>query len=349
MDDAKQAFQAALEKRADLHDRTSLRTDAQFLRELARSYYFNGQYQRLDGKLKDAQIAFQKGLDVLRPVAERNPTVTQYQEDLAAAYVQLGLVHRDAGELGDALGSLRTARAIQDRLVRDHPRVPWLQSQLATTYFHIGYVHGLRKERAELEESLWAYRQAEALREKVVKADPADPEHHYDFGITLNNLGLILLRLDRLDEALATVRRAGEEQRAAFDRLPHVPRYRESLSNHYGALAEVLRAMGRPADAVAAMLERQKLAAGQPKELCEIAAAITLAAALVGQDKEKLSAAEQDQRRRYFGLALEALRQARAAGFKDLEQLKTDSRLELLRQDERWQPLLVEFMANAPP
>jgi hypothetical protein len=104
-------------------------------------------------------------------------------------------------------------------------------------------------------------------------------------------------------------------------------------------LVEVLRALGRPAEA-AACLERNKLWSEDPDELSKLAGEFALCIPLVGKGKTEFTAAEQAERRQYGDQALKVIRQAITHGFKDVEQLKKAPTLDPLRSREDFQELL---------
>ena len=172
---------------------------------------------------------------------------------------------------------------------------------------------------------------ARTIQEKVVKGDPDRADYHCDFGLTLNNLGLTLARLDQLDKAAEVLREAVAQQKLAFDKAPQVPRHRHALSDQYSSLGEVYRLQGRAAEAVAAARERRKLWPGHGGELFEVACELAQAAEVAGRNQD----ADRDV---YLGEALATLRQAAAAGFRDRERLLSDGRLAAVRQREIFPP-----------
>src|SRR5262249_34584686 len=151
---------------------------------------------------------------------------------------------------------------------------------LAQTDFLIGALHGLQGEKTQ---ALQAYHQAQDLQEKLVHAYPDNLDYHSELARTLNNVGLTLKAQGRLDEARTILEQAIDRQRRAFDQPPQIASYRESLAKHYGALAEVHRAVGRPAAAVAASLERRQLGPANPQELYKVACELGQAATVVGK------------------------------------------------------------------
>jgi hypothetical protein len=80
----------------------------------------------------------------------------------------------------------------------------------------------------------------------------------------------------------------------------------------------------------------------QPDELARLAVDLALYIPLVGKGKAELSAAEQTQRREYADLAMEMLRLAVGAGFKDLSRLEKSPDFEPLRPRADFQALVMD-------
>ena len=89
-----------------------------------------------------------------------------------------------------------------------------------------------------------------------------------------------------------------------------------------------------PAPAVELTLERRKLWSGNPNELYRVACDLVLAADL---------SREAPERSKYNDLALETLRQALKAGYRDLNKLRNNPDLESLRAHPEFGKLLKEF------
>ncbi len=150
----------------------------------------------------------------------------------------------------------------------------------------------------------------------------------------------MLSQLGRHDEALPVLHEAVRQQRLAFDRAPHVLRYRQALSTHYATLAETARALGRPGDAAVALRERRALWPDEPRELVRVAGDLALTAAVVGKGKADLTPEENAERDGYAEEAVAVLRQAVAVGFRDGDRLQKDPNLAVLRGRGDFQELL---------
>src|SRR5207302_680527 len=128
----------AFEKARDLREQLQRRAPSPDVAlELAGSYRVVGRWHRTHGKRAEALTLLEKGLDLLGPVVEANPAVTDYQEGLALLHKEVGYVHRFNGNKSDAIASMERARKIQEKLAGLYaPGSPFL-SELAHTWFEL--------------------------------------------------------------------------------------------------------------------------------------------------------------------------------------------------------------------
>jgi tetratricopeptide (TPR) repeat protein len=255
----------------------------------------------------------------------------------------MATAERVRGQPDRALLALKEAGDIQARIVAQNPEVHGLQNELANIHFNRGVTCEAAGRPAD---ALAPYRKARDIQERLVAAHPALVEYRRNLARTLNNLGALHTRLGHPEEALPVLRQAIEHQRDALARDQRLALSRRGFNFHYGALAEALRALGRPAEAVAATLERQKLCAGQPRDLFNVARELALAAPLVGPKAGALSPDEEAERARYLDLALAALRQALEAGFRDADACCKEPAFAPLRGRQEFTELLAGLTAR---
>jgi serine/threonine-protein kinase len=296
--------------------------------------------QKKRGRPEEALATLEEGRAFFAELVRADAHDPQLQSALAFSNIHIGNAHLGARKFADALAAFGQARALQEKLVAQHPQVAQFQAELAKTHAFTAEVYEANKQR---DQALRFFERARTLRERLVKADPDNLDYRSELGGTLNSVGYTLARLHRFDEAAAVLRQGVEQQQLAFGKAPHVAKYRWALNRECGALADILRAAGQPAEAVVVTRKRLELWPDNPKELYAIAREVALAAARVGKDKAALSPAEQAERNQYADYAMEALRQARASGFQDSERLQKDKALDLLRQRADFQTLVAEL------
>jgi serine/threonine-protein kinase len=307
---------------------------------LAASYRDIGLTLRDRGQRDEALGLLEKARTIRARVAQENPSVERAQTDLANSHLDVGRALRDQKKYAEALGCFEQARGILGKLVKIDPVSPYLRNDLARAHLAVGELHQGRK---DPDRALQAFAEARALQERLVVDAPDAPAYASQLGGTLNNLGLIYLRQKQPDEARRLLQEAIKYQKRAVARAPQVASFRRHLATHYAALTEIELKAGRLAEAVAAALERQKLWPGDPQEQYRVATDLAYATGLVGKGKDSLSAQERAQRDRYADLAMAALRQARAVGFRDRQRIEKNRDLDSLRGREDFQKLLAEL------
>src|SRR5262249_48414327 len=139
--------------------------------------------------------------------------------------------------------------------------------------------------------------------------------------------------------ARSSLLRAVDWQRRALDKAPQMSQYRRWLAGHYSFLAMLECHSGRPDAAVDALTRRLELWPDDANELYGAARHCGLTAAAVK--------GEAAPRRRCADLALDALRRAVKAGFRDPERARTDPAFRLLRERQDFRDLLTA-MSNGP-
>jgi hypothetical protein len=153
---------------------------------------------------------------------------------------------------------------------------------------------------------------------------------------------MTLWKLGRETAALAALREGVEQHRATFARAPQVAAYRYYLSGADAVLAKIALEMGYAGEAVAAALERQKLWPGDPVQLYAAAAELARAAEVRVEDGEA-------DGEKTAALALAALREAVAAGFRDGPRLRKDPAFAGLRGRPDFEDILTGLTAGKGP
>jgi hypothetical protein len=126
----------------------------------------------------------------------------------------------------------------------------------------------------------------------------------------------------------------------AYNTAPEVIWYRDNLSGSYANLSGLERRLGRLAEAAAVSRHRLELWPDNPVELYRTACELALCVPTVGKGKTELTPEEQARGRLYADEALAVLRRAIAKGYRQVDQLKKDSRLDSLRRRADFQQLL---------
>jgi len=313
-----------------------------------------GLQMALSGSLRDIALAYRdrgkkpealKLMEEVRAlrlrVVQNNPNVVAYQSELAGSHVDIGQLLHAAGHLKPALDSYEEGRKILEKLVRIDGSAPTLRSNLALIHFHIGTLSLGNK---QYEQAIRAFSTARKMQQKLVTDHPDVLEYRSNLAKSLNNHALVLIRQSRLDEARELLHEGIACQRVAVEQAPpHLRGYRLTLSSLYLNLLDVEKGTNRPAEAMAAVVQRRQLWPGHGKEQFRAAKDLAGVAPLIGKGKEQLSAAEETLRTKCIEQVMEALRAAVAADFRDRQRLESEPALELVRQRADYRALLAKL------
>jgi tetratricopeptide (TPR) repeat protein len=230
-----------------------------------------------------------------------------------------------------------------------------------------------------------AYRKAVMLREKLARDFPNAPEHRKDLAGSYVNLGNGCLARNQPEPALEWYGKALPLLERVLTQETHLASARESLRNALWGRAQALGKLGRHAEAACDWKRAVELDDGSNRTLFRMKQSAALARAgdhraaikaveevmaspdLQGKTPAPLlydaacvyavsAAAAKDHvklRDEYASRALALLSQAQAAGFfkdpKRVENFKTDSDLDALRQRPDYQTFAAEMGAKAEP
>jgi hypothetical protein len=158
-------------------------------------------------------------------------------------------------------------------------------------------------------------------------------------------LGLALNELKRERDALAPFRAAVEHGRIAFKSMPQVAEFRVGLNTAYKGLSECLRNLGRISEAADATRERIKMPLNRPEELYDAACELALCVPRVDNTAPDAEA----QKDKLAAEAVQTLRAAIAAGWKDAAHTNRDRDLVPLRDRADFRKLLGELFDRAFP
>jgi tetratricopeptide (TPR) repeat protein len=290
----------------------------------------------------EAMAAFEKAIEHQRFAHERAPEVPQHARFLANHYMGRGMLQHGFGRKAAAQESFAAALDLREALVRAHPNVAEFKSELIPLLDGLGMNH-VRD--GTPSEGLRFLERARKLQEELSLSKPDDPILQMKLGGILNDHGMALAGVGRHPEAIDAFRAAVQHQRNALSRIPGSPQSRHFLSNHYWNLCKSMRALGRPEEAATAARESAALSPGDPDRLYSMACELSLCVPLAA-DQQGAGPAAQD---RYARWALDALRQAVAAGFRNFAHMQVDSNLDPLRGRDDFRLLMMDLAFPARP
>jgi serine/threonine protein kinase/tetratricopeptide (TPR) repeat protein len=251
------------------------------------------------------------------------PGEPRFQRELADAFNSLAQSTSRRGDRAKALDAHQKALAIREMLVAVDPDDPVARLHLGGT---LNNISSLLQRIGESEQALGLYRRAVEQAEKAFALAPQDLEIGPNLAIGLANCAALEEELGRPEEATRLQRGAIELLEVMARDNPAIPSLRLSLVQAYGSLVRSLSARGR-ADEAAATIRRgyeriERFARDGADDLFTLAHAHAMSSRWHSEkDTVRPTEAERAEQARQADRAIDALRQAVAAGFRDLDRL----------------------------
>jgi serine/threonine protein kinase/tetratricopeptide (TPR) repeat protein len=186
----------------------------------------------------EALRAFREGIELVESLARDCPGEARYLHSLAGQHHNVGVVYQDTlGKPREARAAFRTALELEEQAAARAPYDVRVQDFMAKHLHSLGVVHDNLKEFAP---ALEFFERAVALREKLVRENPAVHEFRGELAFSYRALG----RLRRVRGEREPAARAFDQALALLERLvleqPASPEYRRILGLTYTSLG-VLR------------------------------------------------------------------------------------------------------------
>jgi hypothetical protein len=198
------------------------------------------------GKHSEAEILFQRTIDLLLQLAAEQPEEPAHQTILANTYCMAGINLAKMGRLQDRLDAFRRNKEVLQRVVAQHPEQPryaqllaMAEQNLALALIEFGQIHeGEEMLRAVLD--IW---------KKAVADSPNDANARSKLAFTYGNFATVLRDGGKPQQAEAALRLAIElQQKLAVD-FPRIPHRHMILAQDLDLLAALLIKRGEFAEA----------------------------------------------------------------------------------------------------
>jgi serine/threonine protein kinase/Flp pilus assembly protein TadD len=336
--------------------------------DLAASHNHLGSLLDQIGKRSEAEEHYRKALTIQEKLVAEFPAEPAYQVELASHHHNLGVLLRQLGKRFEAKEHYRKALTIQEKLVADFPAEPNYQQYLASSHDSLGVLLRDLGKRSEAEEQS---RIGLAIREKLAADFSNVPEHQVDLGGSFLNYGILVRdsgqahsSLDWFEKAIRTLTRVYEHDRRseqarqvlrnsyhhrarAYDQLQ---KYDEADKDWVRAIElspkeeqmerRVARAIsqlkaGRGAEALGEVAELTKSSNWNANDWYNFACVYAVASSKIPEKKKT-----------YADRAMELLKKAIQAGYKDAANMKQDTDLDALRDRDDFKKLLAELTAG---
>jgi tetratricopeptide (TPR) repeat protein len=296
-----------------------------------------------DSNNTESRKGYQRAAEVREELLRADPTNDEYKKALAKAYNGLGVMQTQSGRGTDGLRSHQHCLDLRRQLVQDHPNDPTLLHALGESLHNIA----IRLGRGREEEKLALLRRSNAYNRTACDRMP----HVIEYGIDLaTNYGMIAAtyaQLQRPDEGMAALREGIEHLRRMARDNPAVPVVHTRLIGVLRTLAAYQRNDGKTAEARATLKQAREVITAIPRNgpdnLFTRACVRAAEAARTGQGNTPGSAEELAEKKRDEDQAMADLREAVAAGFRDVARLRTDRVLASLRSRQDFRDLVAKL------
>jgi tetratricopeptide (TPR) repeat protein len=321
------------------------------------------------GKHAEAETAFRQALAVQEKLAAEFPSVPQYRQELGRSHHCMGGLLLELRKFLQAETVFRQALAVREQLAAEFASVPQYRQALGDSHNDLGLVLlNLRR----FPQAETAFRQALNIREKQAADFPSVPDHAVKLSGSYVNFGHLVRERDEPAAALDWYARAMVRLEAVLKQEPRLADARLFLRNAHWERAKALGQLGRYAEAVADW-ERARACNDEKQRDRSFRLQIAAALARAGQLGEATAAVEallkpgpadagtlydaarvyslaaggsggdNTQAEKHAARAVALLRRAVQEGYENVAQLKQDTDLDPLRQQEDFQAVLAEL------
>jgi tetratricopeptide (TPR) repeat protein len=272
------------------------------------------------------------------------PGEARFQRELAEAWRLRGEDLASSGQVPEALAAYQEATTIQQTLVQLAPDELKARSDLGATLNAVGrqlYLKGRYDDARQM------YVRAIEQQQTAYAKAPAVLQFGRSLADCMNSVGDTFNAENNAGESLVWYRKANDVRVRLATENPAVPVLQQEMFTRALQLSRLYAANGRPDDAAAVMRQARGVIERLPREgpdnLYRLACVRALCAAGVGPEAaaDAKAEAQKDQ-----DVAVEALRQAVAAGFADLNQLRQAPELASVRGREDFKSVLAGLEAD---
>jgi tetratricopeptide (TPR) repeat protein/tRNA A-37 threonylcarbamoyl transferase component Bud32 len=322
--------QAAVKENASVEDRHGL---AWAHCELAR-------IEDALGETKHAEAEYRASLKVWNELASKPKSVALFPHERAETHTALGMLCTRTGRPADAekefraalpLWKARAVEASSDALRQ--LQYGWCQNLLGAAVVDAGRPRDAEKE----------LRVAVTILTPLAAAQPQVVPFRNELAGSMVNLARALASQNQWDEARQWLKKAEPHHEAALAAQPQNALHLLYYRNNRWVLSECLIQLGDHAAAAQTAEQWVRNAVDAKTDSYNCATCLAHCVALVRKDEKLTVERRRELEKQYGERALELLRQAVTAGFRDVEALKKNLVLEVIREQAGYQKLVAEL------
>jgi tetratricopeptide (TPR) repeat protein len=293
---------------------------------------------------KEAEAAYRAALAIQQRLVSEFPGVPEYRKDLAGTHGNLVMPQLKLGRPREAETAHRNALAVRQKLADDYPTVAVYRHDLATGYYNFGVLLANTGRPQDAEE---AYSKALVISQKLADDFPSVPDYAGTLAATMDGLAALNNGAKNYAAARKLLEQARPYYRRALTANPKNPIYLSSFSLHRGAMCAALVGLGEHTAAAAEAHELARVGFDPAEDCYNAACYLSRCVPLAEKDASLLQPERKELARRYSDQAMDSLRQAVKAGWKDAPLIRKDTDLDPLRGREDFRKLVEELEKKA--
>jgi tetratricopeptide (TPR) repeat protein len=296
------------------------------------------------GRNEAALGPLQGAVAVQEKLVRDNPTSVRFLNLLAIFQANLGLAQLVLGRHAEAEQSLQRSLTIYDRIPQGERGDPEYAKSKARASAVLDLA---KKELARCARELGEVESVIKRDEQQAGANPERMDLHVHLARQYATRARLQRSLGRQKDALASYRTTVGLVEKLVKARPAEGGLRKELADICEALGRLEAEASQPSAALRTLRRTlellQERADGGPAEQYRQARLWALCGTLMGAGKEKLSGAEREEQARCADRAVQALRQAIAAGYREAERMRYEPDLAPLLEREDFQRLLAKL------
>jgi serine/threonine protein kinase/tetratricopeptide (TPR) repeat protein len=336
---------AAARKATDLFRQLLAESPANMEYRLGMAKTYNGLANRLrrGGRPEEIEKAYRDAVSILRPLAAEYPAVSYPRLDLSITLSNLALLLKENGHVPEAEAMYHDALALTKRLAEDYPTVSDHRYMHAVVLSHLADLCMETGRQAEAEKYLG---ETLLIRKQLLADSPGSDRLQNAVAHILLGLADLRRHQKQLRASCELLQEALPYHQAALKINARNPAYRLDFTTNRQILAANLLDLGDYPAAAAAVNESLTAAPDARAVNYQATGFLARCAALAGQDQKLTAESRNRTVEDYARRAVERLREAVRAGFRDGKKIQTDGDLATLRSRADFQELLTEIQTR---
>jgi tetratricopeptide (TPR) repeat protein/tRNA A-37 threonylcarbamoyl transferase component Bud32 len=315
--------------------------------EVARNWYRTGQAHYNSGQTREAMAAYEAGLAIATSLAEAIPDLVDNRRVLAWFHNDIGMILSLGGKTDEALRAFEASRRIKQKIADEHPSVAEYRRDLAISHHNIAF---LAQASGRLSEALAAHDASLVIRRSLADTYTGVTEIQNDLANSLIEIGDALRGMNRPAEARTSYKQALTILEALFRAGPTVGVNRTWLVQGLKGLGATHFIAGQAADAVVTWRRAVAIGNGLSSPYDESFYYLAGCHALLGRAAGVPgSGSSPGEGSVEFDRAMDSLRCAVAAGYRNVAWMRRDPDLDPLRSRADFQLLLLDLAFPSDP